>query len=58
MLPKRSKSERARAGVKPSKPAYHHYQKHAKKPKKSKKKKSFGRALLGEIFDVIEDIID
>ncbi|MEM6275808.1 MAG: hypothetical protein AAF714_02585 [Pseudomonadota bacterium] len=28
------------------------------KPKKQKKKKSFKRRLMGEIFDIIEDIID
>ncbi|MEM6895761.1 MAG: hypothetical protein AAF576_00170 [Pseudomonadota bacterium] len=28
------------------------------KPKKVKKKKSFKRRLMGEIFDIIEDIID
>ncbi|MEM9853742.1 MAG: hypothetical protein AAF841_04735 [Pseudomonadota bacterium] len=62
MLPK-SRSKAHRDLVKPSggRPAQGQpasRDERRQKGKKHKKKKGFGRMLMGEIFDVIEDIID
>ena len=58
MLPKREKATPSSDYPKSYGHGEYGAPKRAKKPKKRKKKKSFGRHLLGEVFDVIEDILD
>ncbi|MEO0676327.1 MAG: hypothetical protein AAFZ02_02100 [Pseudomonadota bacterium] len=59
MLPKRKEAKGSKAKPpKPSKPSKREYYEGYSKPWKTKKKKSLGRKIFSEIFDVIEDIID
>lgn len=59
MLPKRKETKGSKAKPpKPSKPSKREYYDSYSKPRKTKKKKSLGRKIFSEIFDVIEDIID